>query len=83
LKLDKAYLIEDTRENVSISLTHFFSSKYLAELEQDVILDRETRTSRRRNRKHLHVGFKGTKLGKAKWIKKGRVRELYPHLFVD
>jgi len=44
-------------------------------LQQDLILDIKIKTSRRRNVKHLHMGLKGTKPRKYKWIYIGRVRE--------
>jgi len=63
-------LIEDIGENVYISLTKVLSSKYLGELQQDPILDREIITSRRRNGKPLHMCFKGTKPGKPNGLKR-------------
>ena len=53
------------------------------ELQEDVILDRRTRTSRRGDVDYLRVGIRGTHPSKAKWIEKEKVREQFPHLSVD
>ena len=83
LRLSEHPLIDDQGEHVQIPSIEDFSPKFLEELQQDTILDKRTRTSKRGNVEYLHVGLKGTNPSKAKWIKIGRVRELYPHLFVD
>jgi hypothetical protein len=41
------------------------------------------RTSKRGNVEYLQVGSKDTNPSKAKWIKVGKVRELYPHLQIE
>jgi hypothetical protein len=53
-------MIMDQRESLPVPLVDEFSSKYLDELKEDVILDRRTRTSRRRDVDYLQVGLKGT-----------------------
>jgi hypothetical protein len=55
----------------------------LDELQEDIILDRRTRTSRRGDVDYLQVGLKGTCPSKAKWIEKDKVRGLFPHLPID
>jgi len=55
----------------------------LDDLNEDIILDRRTRTSRRDDVDYLRVGLKGTYPSKAKWIEKNKVRELFSHLSVD
>jgi hypothetical protein len=55
----------------------------LDELKEDIIMDIRTRTSHRGDVDYLQVGLKDTHPSKAKWIKKDKVRELFPHLFID
>ena len=55
----------------------------MKELQDDVILDRNVRTSRRENAEYLRVGLKGTHPRKEKWMEIGKVRELYPHLLAE
>jgi hypothetical protein len=76
-------MIMDQDEEVSIPSVDEFSPKYLDELQEDIILDRRTRNSRRGDVDDLRVGLKGTHPRKAKWIEKDKVRELFPHLPVD
>jgi hypothetical protein len=57
-----------------------FAPEYLDELQEDIILDRRTRTSCRGDVDYLRVDLKGTHPSKAKWIEKDKVRELFPHL---
>jgi hypothetical protein len=83
LKLYEPPLIDDQGEHVQIPSIDDFSPEYLTELQEDTILDRRMRTSKRGNVEYLRVGLKGTNPSKAKWIKVGRVRELYPHLRID
>ena len=54
--------------------------EYMNELQDDVILDKNVRTSRRGNAEYLRVGLKGMRPSKARWMEIGKVRELYPHL---
>jgi hypothetical protein len=83
LKLFEPPTIMDQDEEVSIPSVDEFAPEYLDELQEDIILDRRTRTSRRGDVDYLRVGLKGTHPSKAKWIEKDRVRELFPHLPVD
>ena len=76
-------MIMDERENVSLPLVDEFSPEYVDELQEDVILDRRTRTSRRGDVDYLQVGIRGTHPSKSKWIKKEKVREQFPDLSVD
>ena len=55
----------------------------MRELQDDVILDRNVRTSRRGNAEYLRVGLKGMNPSKARWMEIGKVRELYPHLLAE
>ena len=80
LRLYEPPLIEDQGEKVQIPSIEDFSLEYLDELQQDTILDRRTRTSKRGSVDYLRVGLKDTNASKAKWIEIGKVRELYPHL---
>ena len=74
-------LIVDHESVVQLPSIEDFSPEFLDELKEDTILDRRTRTSRRGSVDYVRVGFKGSKLNKAKWMEVDRVRELYPHLF--
>jgi hypothetical protein len=76
-------MIMDQDEEVSIPSIDEFSPKYLDELQEDIILDRRTRNSRRGDVDYLRVGLKGTHPRKAKWIEKDKVRGLFPHSPVD
>lgn len=80
LRLYEPPLIEYQGENVKIPSIEDFSPKYLDEVKQDTILYIRTRYSKRGNVDYLLVRLKGTNPSKAKWIKIGNVRELYPHL---
>jgi hypothetical protein len=83
LKLYEPPLIDDQGEHVQIPSIDDFSPEYLTELQEDTILDKRMRTSKRGNVEYLRVGLKGMNPRKAKWIEVGRVRELYPHLHID
>ena len=83
LKLYEPTLFQDQGENAQIPSIAYFFPEYIEELQQDTILDRKERTSRRGNVKYLHMGLKGTNTRKYKWIEIGSVREMYPHLFFD
>ena len=54
--------------------------EYMNELQDDVILDRNVRNSRRGNAEYLRVGIKGMHPSKEIWMEIGKVREIYPHL---
>jgi hypothetical protein len=60
LKLFEPPIIVDQYEEVSIPLVDEFSPEYLDELQEYIILDRKTRTSRRGDVDYLKVGLKGT-----------------------
>ena len=83
LKLYEPPMIMDERENVSLPSIDEFALEYMDELQEDVILDRRTRTSRRGDVDYLRVGIRGTHPSKAKWIEKEKVREQFPHLSID
>ena len=57
--------------------------EYLNELQEDVILDKKVRYSRRGDMEFLCVGLKGMHPSTSRWLETGRVRELYPHLFSE
>ena len=50
------------------------------ELQEDTVLDRKVRTTRRGDFEYLKIGLKGAKPSSEKWIEIGQVRQLYPHL---
>jgi hypothetical protein len=83
LKPFEPLMIMDQDEEVSIPSVDEFSLEYLDDLQEDIILDRRTRTSHRGDVAYLRVGLKGTHPSKAKWIEKDKVRGLFPHLSVD
>ena len=80
LRLFKPPSIDDEGENFQLPSIDDFSPEYLDEIQQDLILDRIIRTSRRGNVKYHRVGLKGKNNSKEKWMESERVRELYPHL---
>jgi hypothetical protein len=53
-------------EEVSIPSFDEFSSKYLDDLKEDIILDKRTRTSHRADVDYLRVGLKATHPSKEK-----------------
>jgi hypothetical protein len=73
----------DQGEEVSIPSVDEFSSKYLDELKEDINLDKRMRNSHRGDVDYLRMGLNGTHPRKEKWIEKGNVGALFPHLFVD
>jgi hypothetical protein len=83
LKLSEPPMIMDQDEEVSIPSVDEFSPEYLDELQEEIILDRTTRTLHRGDVDYLRVGLKGTHPSKAKWIEKDKVRGLFPHLLVN
>jgi hypothetical protein len=83
LKRFEPPMIMDQDEEVSIPSVDEFSPEYLDELKEDIILDRRMRTSHMGDVYYLQVGLKRTHPSKAKWIEKGKVRELFPHLSID
>jgi hypothetical protein len=83
LKLFEPPVIMDQDEELSIPSVDVFSPEYLDELQEDIILDKRMRTSRRGDVDYLRVGLKGTHPSKAKRIEKDKVRGLFPHLLVD
>ena len=83
LKLYEPPMIMDEEINIQIPSIDDLAPEYMRDLQDDVILDRNVRTSRRGNAEYLRVGLKGMHPSKARWIKIGRVRELYPHLLAE
>ena len=83
LKLYEPPMIMDEEINIQIPSVDDLALEYMRELQDDVILDRNIRTSRRGNAEYLRVGLKGMHPSKARWMEIGKVRELYPHLLVE
>ena len=73
-------MIMDEDESAQVSSVDYFSPQCMTELQEDTILDRKVRTSRRGNVEYLHVGLEGMNPSKARWMEIRRVRELCPHL---
>lgn len=80
LRLFEPSLIEDPEEQSQLLSIDDLLPEYLNELQEDTILDRKVRTTRRGDVEYLRIGLKGSKQSSAKWIEIGQVRQLYPHL---
>jgi hypothetical protein len=83
LKLYEPPMIIDQDIQVQVPSVDEFAPEYLNELQEDVILDKKVRSSRRGDMEFLCVGLKGMHPSKARWIETRRVRELYPQLFSE
>ncbi|XP_057857737.2 uncharacterized protein LOC131066887 [Cryptomeria japonica] len=83
LKLYEPPMILDEEANVQVPSVDDLSLEYMSELPEDVILDRNVRSSKRGAIEYLKVGRKGMHPGKAQWMEVERVRELYPHLLSE
>ena len=83
LKLYEPPMIMDEEINMHIPSVDDMAPEYMNELQDDVILDKNVRTSRRGNAEYLRVGLKGMHPSKARWMEIGKVRELYPHLLAE
>ena len=83
LKLYEPPMIMDEEINIQIPSVHDMAPEYMNELQDDVILDKNVRTSQRGNAEYLRVGLKGMHPSKARWMEIGKVRELYPHLLAE
>src|SRR6266849_4890222 len=59
LKLYEPPMIMDEEINIHIPSVDDLAPEYMRELQDDVILDRNVRTSRRGNAKYVRVGLKG------------------------
>lgn len=79
-KLYESPMILDEEVDVQIPFVDDLSSKYMTELQEDVILHKNRRTSRRGVVEYLRVGLTGMNPSKEKWMEVGKVRELYPHI---
>ena len=80
LKLYEPPMILDEVTDIQVPSVDDLSPEYMSELPEDVILDKNVRTSRRGDVEYLRVGLKGMHPSKARWMEIGKVRELYPHL---
>ena len=80
LRLFEPSLIEDPKEQSQLPSIDDLLPEYLNELQEDIVLDRKVRTTRRGDVEYLRIELRGSKPNSAKWIEIGQVRELYPHL---
>ena len=80
LRLFEPSLIEDPEEKSQLPSIDDLLPEYLNELQEDTVLDRKVRTTRRGDVEYLRVGLKGSKSSNVKWIEIRQVRQLYPHL---
>ncbi|XP_059064203.1 uncharacterized protein LOC131856428 [Cryptomeria japonica] len=83
LKLYEPPMIFNEEANIQVPLVDDLAPEYMSELPEDVVLDRNVRSSKRGAIEYLKVGQKGMHPGKAKWTEIGKVRELYPHLLSE
>ena len=83
LKLYEPPMIMDEETNIQIPSVDDIAHECMNELQDDVTLDRNVRTSRRGYAEYLQVGLKGMHPSKARWMEIGKVRELYPHLLAE
>ncbi|XP_059068929.1 uncharacterized protein LOC131859332 [Cryptomeria japonica] len=83
LKLYEPPMIFDEEANIQVPSVDDLAPEYMSELPEDVILDRNVRSSKRGAIEYFKVGHKGMHLGKAQWMEVERVRELYPHLLSE
>ena len=80
LRLFEPSLIEDPEEQSQLLSIDDLLPEYLNELQEDTVLNRKVRTTRRGDVEYLRIGLKGSKQSSAKSIEIGQVRQLYPHL---
>ncbi|XP_057873122.2 uncharacterized protein LOC131079237 [Cryptomeria japonica] len=83
LKLYEPPMIFDEEANIQVPLVDDLAPEYMSELPEDVILDRNVRSSKRGATEYFKVGRKGMHPGKERWMEIGKVRELYPHLLSE
>jgi len=80
LRLFEPSLIEDPEEQSQLPSIDDLLPEYLNELQEDTMLDRKVRMTRRGDVEYLKIGLKGSKPSSAKWIEIGQVRQSCPHL---
>ena len=80
LRLFEPSLIEDPKEKSQLPSIDDLLPEYLNGLQEDTILDKKVRTTRKGDVEYLRIRLKGSKPSSAKWIEIGQVRKLYPHL---
>eukprot|EP00253_Pinus_taeda_P014054 PITA_14054 len=80
LRLFEPSLIEDPEEQNHFPSIDNLLPEYLNELQEDTILDKKVRTTRRGDVEYLRIGLKGLKPGSARWKAIEQARKLYPHL---
>jgi hypothetical protein len=80
LKLYEPPMIMDKYECVEVLTVDDFYFEYLDELQEDVILKKRIRTSRRGDLDYFRVGLKGVHPSKFIWIEIEKMNKMYPHL---
>ena len=80
LRLFEPFLIEDPEEQSQLPSIDDLLPEYLNELQEDTVLDKKVRTTRKGDVEYFRIGLKGSKPSSAKWIEIRRVIKLYPHL---
>jgi len=68
-------MIEDPKEKSHFPSIDDLLPKYLNELQEDIVLDRKVRKTRRGDVECLRIGLRGSKSSSAKWIEIGQVRQ--------
>ena len=80
LRLFEPSMIEDPEEQSQLPSINDLLPEYLNELQEDTVLDKNVRTTRRGEVEYLRIGPKGSKPSSAKWVEIGQVKKQYPHL---
>ena len=83
LKLYEPPLIMDVEEVGQVPAMDYFTPEYLEKLPNEIILDRNTKTSLWGDVEYLRIGLKGMHPSKAQWMEKEKVREKFPRFPID
>lgn len=75
LRFFEPSLIEDIEEKIQLPPIDDLLPEYFSELQEDTVLDKKVRMTRRGDVEYLRVGLKGSKPSSAKWIEIGQVRK--------
>ena len=73
-------LIDDQGNDVQLPCIEDLLPKFLDELNEDTLIERRIRASKRGSVDYFQVGLKGSNTSNPKWMEVGKLRELYPHL---
>jgi hypothetical protein len=79
IKLYKPSMLDQEDEQVLPSIEDLAPNAQ-AELEEDTVLQKRSRTTRQGQHELWKIGLNGQLLGKAKWYSNEKVEEKFPHL---